>query len=111
MIIRHMRATFGCLSGQELSLREGLNVICAPNESGKSTWCAFVRAMLYGIDASARPKAGQQPDKLRYAPWSGAPMEGEMELLWQGRPVTLRRRTPAKNAPMRDFSATVTGTA
>lgn len=111
MIIRHLRATFGCLSGQELSLHEGLNVICAPNESGKSTWCAFIRAMLYGVDSAARPRAGQQPDKLRYAPWSGAPMEGEMELLRNGQPITLRRRTPAKNAPMRDFSAVVTGTA
>ena len=41
-----MKGTFGTLAGEELKLGEGLNIIYAPNESGKSTWCAFLRAML-----------------------------------------------------------------
>ena len=80
MIIRRMKGTFGTLAGEELKLGEGLNIIYAPNESGKSTWCAFLRAMLYGVDTAQRAKGGQLPDKTKYAPWSGAPMEGELEL-------------------------------
>lgn len=111
MKILKMRATFGVLDNQELVLHEGLNLIDSPNESGKSTWCAFIRAMLYGVDTSARERAGVKPDKLRYAPWSGAPMAGEMELLWQNQSITIRRHTKTANAPMREFSAVYTGTA
>ena len=78
MIIRTMKATFGTLAGDELKLDRGLNIIYAPNESGKSTWCAFLRAMLYGVDTAERARGGQLPAKTRYAPWSGAPMEGEI---------------------------------
>ena len=111
MIIRKLRASFGKLENETLSLHDGLNVIYAPNESGKSTWCAFIRAMLYGVDSSERARSGYLPDKLRYAPWSGAPMEGSMELRAERSDITLTRRTRAKGAPMRDFSAVYTGTA
>ena len=84
-------------------------MIYAPNESGKSTWCAFIRAMLYGVDTTERARAGYLPDKLRYAPWSGAPMEGSMELTAGGCNITITRSTRQKNAPMREFSATYTG--
>ena len=111
MIIRNLRASFGKLENEELKLHDGLNVIYAPNESGKSTWCAFIRAMLYGVDSSERARSGYLPDKLRYAPWSGAPMEGSMELRAERSDITITRRTRAKGAPMREFSAVYTGTA
>ncbi len=110
MVIHQPTATFGCLDGNTLELEPGLNVINAPNESGKSTWCAFIRAMLYGIDSAERAKAGYLPDKTHYAPWSGKPMSGTMELTHGGRDITLTRSTKAANAPMRIFSATYTGT-
>ena len=49
MIIRKMTASFGMLKNDTLELGEGLNIVYAPNESGKSTWCGFIKAMLYGI--------------------------------------------------------------
>lgn len=110
MIIRHMQGTFGTLDGEQLRLDTGLNIIYAPNESGKSTWCAFLRAMLYGIDTSQRARAGFVPDKQKYAPWSGKPMAGELELEQDGKRITIRRWTEAKSAPMRAFSAVYTGT-
>ena len=94
MIIRTMKATFGTLAGDELKLDRGLNIIYAPNESGKSTWCAFLRAMLYGVDTAERSRGGQLPAKTKYAPWSGAPMEGEITLEHEGKSITLRRTTP-----------------
>ena len=109
MKINKLTASFGKLENETLEFTDGLNVIHAPNESGKSTWCAFIRAMLYGIDSSERAKAGFLPDKLRYAPWSGAPMEGSMELTADNCDITITRSTRTKSAPMREFSATYTG--
>ena len=109
MKIRSMTATFGRLENARLELGEGLNLIQAPNEGGKSTWCAFWRAMLYGIDTRDRDKKGHLADKNRYQPWSGAPMEGEVLLEWQGREITLRRG-PRGSTPFGAFSAVYTAT-
>ena len=110
MMINKLTASFGKLENETLSFHDGLNVIHAPNESGKSTWCAFIRAMLYGVDSGERAKGSFIPDKQRYAPWSGAAMEGQMEVTVDRCNITLTRSTKAKNAPMREFSATYTGT-
>ena len=63
MKIISMTATFGKLDNETIHLQEGLNVLTAPNEWGKSTWCAFLCAMLYGIDTRERSKAEQLADK------------------------------------------------
>lgn len=110
MMIKKLDATFGKLEGESLELHDGLNVISAPNESGKSTWCAFVRAMLYGVDSSERQKTGFLPDKMRFAPWSGSAMQGSMQLESGGRDITITRTTKTASAPMREFSAVYTGT-
>ncbi|MDD7651295.1 MAG: AAA family ATPase [Firmicutes bacterium] len=109
MRILSMTATFGKLEGQTLRLEPGLNVIAAPNEWGKSTWCAFLLAMLYGVDTRQRARQGSLPDKERYRPWSGKPMEGSMDILWQGRAVTIQRRTRGR-IPMGEFRAFETDT-
>jgi DNA repair exonuclease SbcCD ATPase subunit len=110
MIIRRLSASFGRLSSETLLLRDGLNIIEAPNESGKSTWCAFIKAMLYGIRTSDRDRQGYLSDKTRFRPWSGAPMEGAMDIEANGVLLTLERKSDGK-LPMRDFSAVHTGTA
>ena len=110
MELRTLKASFGRLEGALLTLHPGLNVIEAPNESGKSTWAAFLRAMLYGISTSERAKAGVLPDKLRWKPWSGAPMAGVMEFSWRGGEVTLRRASPGGGKPMGAAEAVFTGT-
>lgn len=104
-----MTATFGKLNKAHLEPGEGLNLIYAPNEGGKSTWAAFWKAMLYGIDTRDRDKKGYLADKNHYQPWSGAPMEGEMRLEWKGRDITIRRG-PRGNTPFGSFSAVYTGT-
>ena len=109
MKIKTMTATFGKLQGERLNLEPGLNVITAPNEGGKSTWCAFLKAMFYGIDTRDRDRKGHLADKNRYQPWSGAPMEGEITLEWQGQDIAIRRG-PRGNVPFGSFSAVYTGT-
>ena len=109
MKIKSMTATFGKLDHAHLEPGAGLNLIHAPNEGGKSTWAAFWKAMLYGIDTRDRDKKGYLADKNRYQPWSGAPMEGELTLEFQDRDITIRRG-PRGNAPFGAFSAVYTGT-
>ena len=109
MKIYSMTATFGKLSQQTLTFDAGLNIIEAPNEWGKSTWCAFLMAMLYGIDTGARAKAGFLPDKEHYAPWSGQPMSGRMDICWSGRDITIERKSKGRT-PMGEVSAYETHT-
>ncbi len=104
MNIHSMTATFGKLSHQTLTLKPGLNVIHAPNEWGKSTWCAFLVAMFFGIDTRERTTQTSLADKERYAPWSGEPMSGKIELSWNGRDITIERRTKGR-AIFGDFRA------
>ena len=105
-----MTATFGKLREQTLELGDGLNILQAPNETGKSTWCAFLLSMLYGINSRERERAGFVPDKTRYAPWSGVSMSGRMDCLANGRDLTLIRTTRRQTAPMGEFQAVYTGT-
>ena len=109
MRIISMTATFGRLEKAHLDFGPGLNLIQAPNESGKSTWCAFWKAMLYGINTRQSDKKDRLADKNRYQPWSGAAMEGELVLEWQGQSVTIRRG-PKGTAPFGTFSAVFTDT-
>ena len=109
MRIYSMTATFGKLEHETLRLEPGLNILEAPNEWGKSTWCAFLIAMLYGVETRVHSTKNTIADKERYAPWSGSPMSGRIELSWQGRDITIQRRTKGR-IPMGDFSAFETQT-
>lgn len=110
MLIHRMSANFGKLQGQTLELKDGLNIIEAPNESGKSTWCAFLSAMLYGINTRERDKAGAPAEKTRYAPWSGTAMLGRIDCSADGKELSLLRATRRPSAPMAEFRAMHTDT-
>ena len=106
MDFQHIEATFGKLEHRSLSFSKGLNIIEAPNESGKSTLLAFLRVMLYGFPPRER---GAMADKNRYAPWSLSPMRGTLTLTCEKGGITLQRDTARANSPMGRFSAVYTG--
>lgn len=107
-----MTATFGKLEHETLTLEPGLNVIEAPNEWGKTTWCTFLVTMLYGLDTRAKTTKTALADKEKYAPWSGSPMSGRIDLNWNGRDITIERSSKGRT-PMGVFRAyeTVSGLA
>ena len=109
MKIYSMTATFGKLEHETLTLESGLNLLEAPNEWGKTTWCAFLCAMFYGLDTRGKSTKTALADKERYAPWSGSPMSGRMDLNWKGRDVTIERTTRGR-VPMGAFRAYETKT-
>ncbi len=108
MILHSLTATFGCLNNSTLELQDGLNVIQAPNESGKSTWLAFLRAMLYGLSSRER---GPLADKNRYAPWNGAAMKGRIDLNDGAHDLVIVRDTVQGGTPMGRFYAAYDSTA
>lgn len=109
MILRILQAnaTYGKLNQAQLSLQPELNVICAPNEGGKSTWSRFLLTMFYGLNTRQR---GELADKNRFQPWSGSPMQGRLELAVGDDVLTLSRRTQRADSPMGVFSCTYAGT-
>ena len=107
MRILQANATYGKLNQAQLSLQPGLNVICAPNEGGKSTWSRFLLTMFYGLNTRQR---GELADKNRFQPWSGSPMQGRLELAVGEDVLTLSRRTQRADSPMGVFSCTYAGT-
>ena len=110
MLRKKMQATFGRLKNETLELKSGLNIVEAPNEAGKSTWSAFIRSMLYGVNTSERDSAQKIADKNRFQPWDGGAMSGTMELEARGKDITLSR-APLGKQPFRNFSAVYTGSA
>lgn len=107
MQLLHANATYGKLDQARLDLQPGLNVICAPNEGGKSTWCRFLLAMFYGLNTRQR---GDLADKNRFQPWSGSLMQGKLELSVGDKELTLSRRTQRPDAPLGVFSCAYSGT-
>ena len=107
MQLLHANATYGKLDQARLDLQPGLNVICAPNEGGKSTWCRFLLAMFYGLNTRQR---GDLADKNRFQPWNGSLMQGKLELSVGDKELTLSRRTQRPDAPLGVFSCTYSGT-
>ena len=102
MEYRSLKGDFGAFS-EELNFKSGLNTVLADNESGKSTFCAFVSAMLYGINTAERERSDKLPDKIKYQPWNGRPMNGRLTVSADGREIVLSRSS--LHGPMRDFSA------
>jgi len=79
MIIKKINiSNFGKLTDFEMKPSKGLNIIYAPNESGKSTLISFIKYIFYGS------KYKKHPDDLtfkeRYMPWNGLPMSGSLEI-------------------------------
>ena len=105
MIILKLTASFGRLENETLEFSPGLNVLSRPNEAGKSTWAAFLIAMLYGVDTTERARQGALPAKTKYKPWSGKPMQGILEVQTDdGRRIRIERSSRGRT-PLGEFAA------
>lgn len=78
MITRLYIESFGGIRDKEILLGGGLNIILGKNESGKTTICAFIRAMLYGVDTE-RGRDIRRNMRKRFMPVGGGIMSGVLE--------------------------------
>ncbi len=67
---------FGRFRQQVFEPGPGVNLVHGPNEAGKSTLLAFIRAMLYGLHGGRRTRDGELPPLRRYEPWNGDVYQG-----------------------------------
>ena len=77
MQIRRIQiADFGKLHDMELNLSEGFQTITGENGWGKSTMAAFIKAMLYGMEATTR-RSLLENERRHYQPWQRcSPLRG-----------------------------------
>lgn len=63
--------SFGKLNGKRITFTEGVNIIEGANESGKSTICAFIQFIFYGLPSKTA-------DKMRYISWDTSLASGSI---------------------------------
>lgn len=68
---------FGRLSSFTYRFDAGMNVLCEENGWGKSTFAAFIKAMLYGFTPT-RSKNITQNERQKYLPWQGGICGGSL---------------------------------
>ena len=65
MKIRSLQGHFGNLNGRKIEFSDGFSHLVLPNGWGKSTLCAFLRVMLYGLNTARRDSAAALSDKSK----------------------------------------------
>ena len=82
---------FGGLSQRTFNFNDGLTVIEQPNGSGKTTFAAFIRCMLYGMPRHHKRDLDKDL-RRRYAPWQGGAYGGQLVVHAGGRLYRIERR-------------------
>ncbi len=84
---------FGKLQSVNLSFNSGVNVLQNKNAFGKTTFAAFVRAMLYGLNYSYTKEGDERVnDVTRYCPWGfGGKFGGSMTVEHNGATYRIER--------------------
>lgn len=77
-LLRAYIENFGTLSQYELHASSGLNTLYQPNGWGKSTLAVFLKAMLYGLPATAK-RSLDENERKKYTPWQGGAFGGSIE--------------------------------
>ena len=67
---------FGKLTNKDITFNNGINLIIAKNEAGKSTLVKFIQSMLFGISRIKNGKTISDFDK--YKPWNSTEFSGKL---------------------------------
>ncbi|MBD5097216.1 MAG: AAA family ATPase [Lachnospiraceae bacterium] len=81
---------FGKLSDVSYNFDAGLNVICEPNGTGKSTLAAFIKVMLFGFSGEKK-RSDLENERKRFKPWQGGIYGGYLTFEYQGKAYKLVR--------------------
>jgi len=96
MQIRRIQvANFGKLHDIELDFSDGFQTITGENGWGKSTMAAFIKAMLYGMEATTR-RSLLENERRHYQPWQGGTYGGSMEFTAGGKMYRVERTFGSK---------------
>lgn len=98
---------FGVLSDITIEFSKRLNVIYAPNESGKTTLLSFIKFVFYGT--KQKKQKGEAGFKEKYMPWNGKPMCGSIELTCSGNKYIVSRYDNGSNTKKTEIRNLMTG--
>lgn len=70
---------FGRLTDRKIQFSPGLNIICGPNEAGKSTLLEAIIALLFGFSEDGNSRIRNRL-KERFSPWQGGPYRGALHV-------------------------------
>ncbi len=84
MIIKQTHINgFGKLSDSQLNYNDGINIIYAPNEGGKSTLHSFIESMFYHVYVPGKKKRASSGVVEKYCPWGKLDYRGSMIIVDQ----------------------------
>ncbi len=92
---------FGKLKNFTLDLKDGVQVICGPNEFGKSTIMEFIKLMFYGRIGGEKSGIKDKTIRQKYVPWDGSSMAGAVEFTHDGSVYRLQKEISAES-PSKD---------
>lgn len=81
---------FGKLQDFKYEFSSGLNVVHGDNGYGKTTFTAFIKCMLYGMEDTKRQDLSEN-DRKHYMPWQGGRCGGTLTLEHGGRRYRIER--------------------
>ncbi|MBQ4316680.1 MAG: AAA family ATPase [Clostridia bacterium] len=86
--------SFGKLKNASVTVSSGINVLSAPNESGKSTLASFIKFVFYGYTGSRMQTLSDNEKKL-YTPWDSEISEGSVTIKADDNRYIIHRRCVA----------------
>ena len=95
---------FGKLRNFDYEFSGGLSEILQDNGWGKTTFCVFIKAMLYGMSKKGNTKA-YIAERSKYAPWQGGVYGGTLTFEHKGHKYKMYRTFGA--TPERDMFSVI----
>ena len=81
---------FGKIHDFDYNFDDGMNIILEDNGWGKTTFAAFLKSMIYGMDTSRRKNITEN-ERRRYMPWQGGTYGGSLDFEVQGKRYRVER--------------------
>ena len=91
MIIKEVKIeSFAGIKEKHIFLDSGINVLYGENEAGKSSIQSFIKVMLFGMNSS-RSKDIKQNERVKYKPFTGGSIKGEITIDHNNKEIVIRR--------------------
>ena len=100
--------SFGKLKNAVVTADSGINILSAPNESGKTTLASFIKFVFYGF-VNTRVQTIADNDRKLYTPWEGEVCEGNIHITADGVQYIVSRRCPPSGKEVFDITNRATG--
>ena len=89
-LIRCHVENYGKLQNFDYEFNTGLNTILQENGWGKTTFCSFIKAMLFGLPVSTK-KDLDENERMKYTPWQTGNFGGWLEFELKGKSYRIER--------------------